>query len=332
VGEAPVLDFDNSESFAGIHMMTLMCWPDPAERKSRLSTYAAVSLDDPLTKMISEALLAVGNLESPTRDNVEHVIETFTDMPLARQWLKDFVDSFEPVLLQDGRQIATPFEHFLYFCRRPNVRDGLRGLPQNALRTVQEQLIEPAGGLGSLGRGPAYDDMIAEINALCDGHAMISGLVVALLACCEHNHADDFDPSFNRICFLLDASPEYKISTSTIKVMWPRWRAISPLWAGVIAEAGYQDPGATRFAGVLVIEERRERAIAYAQWFACYATHPRMDGKMPSLLDKQEVVKFETSIQALRPPLPPLERAAADIARSYTTKLVKKSLRTKKIR
>jgi hypothetical protein len=271
----------------------------------------------------------LSDLANPSPSTLNRILKSYFDDPIVYSKFWKLIDSFEPLFLPDGQQIATSFQHFIAFYQSPKVRETLRATPKNARRDVEEELWQPSGGFATVAHGPSISDMNSEIAAHCKGRASLAGLVVALAARCDHNHAAEFDASLNRICFLLDSSAEIKTSTSSIKTAWPLWRQVSPLWAGVMAESGYRPPNIKELCAILHVEERRARAIAYARWFASFTTRPRANGTLPPLINPEEVMKFETPIAECRPPLPPLGSSLREIARSYKTNIVETGIQKK---
>jgi hypothetical protein len=316
----PILNFDHSGVVGYFHFVTFMRWPDPSERVLRLATYGASLLDQQLSERFFEGLIALSDdpaAQEGRQYGLSSLARLLKEFSLFSKFHVDFMNMIEsrfPPVTISGHNISS-FERFLDALRHPEVRESLRaGIWEWRLEAVLG-LVVPSGGFDAVANGPAYDEINREIGEAWTGHPYYAGLALSLIARAEEAHRSDFAASFNRICFLMDNQKKYKVSTRTIKEAWSKWKALSPLWAGAIAELDHKRPSNHELNTFLADENRRARAIAYAQWFARFATGRRADATLPPLIDEREVMRFETLVAEAKPPLPAMDSEDVDLER-----------------
>ena len=325
LSEAPTLDFGGVSTFAHFVLTALMCWPEPAERKLRMATLATFELGNGATRapQFIDRLIALSDTPNPKRSTADLIIRSMTPSKTMQSRWWSYIDKVAEALPEDILPNASSFERFMALCRIPEYREGLRQTCFKYTESVCDELLDPSGGFSAAAAGPEYGKMMSEIEDACQSYPMLAGLVVALAARLAHNHAD-LTVSLNRVCFVLDSLKDVKASTTTIKASWPKWRGVAPLWAGAIAENGYQPLDLQTLLDIHMDRERRTRMIGYSRWFAGFAASPRAEGGPEPLVPPVEVVRFETPIEKQEPPLPPLEGAALDAAKTYKVEMVRK--------
>jgi hypothetical protein len=307
MSQPPVLDFDNSALFAYTHFITFMCWPDLKERKLRqakFATSAMAKVSDGIQTLFNQ-LIDLSDTRNPKFSTYEEIMISFAAKGFNSFLIEQFLSNLSKLW---NRKLARPvssFDALMQVSRIPEIREILLSGWKEAFDATEAELFLPSGGFLAATYGPSFKDVLSEIVRLCDGPPMLADLVVTLVARMHRNHSDEFTASVNRACFILDRFRNATASTTRIKEARRQWPHVAPLWAGVIAENDYQELNLQVLSDVASDADRRTRAISYARWFAEFATGYRAQINRQPVLSSTDVMRFQISVDAREPPLPP---------------------------
>jgi hypothetical protein len=286
-----------SSPLAGLHTLGLLCWPDKVDQEQRLiaaRNWLRRCYDIRMTEVTEKALL--------------HLLDEREALDL-RQALSilnvsvDPAEFFAPFALasDEGGTAEDGFWRFL------GVSPGFHRLrPEPPL--WQATRFKPGDlpdDLHEYGFANALDHTIVQ-------DPMLAGLGLLFVAAAKRSPSGRFG-SLNGAWKIINQqkvlSRDWE-STSLFKV-WSAWCPMSPLWAGILAEARCWDGGKLRdltkleaaVIQTISIKTQRDRAYAYAKWFVTEIAPKRAVGSKIPLIATDIIIRLSETIVALAPDL-----------------------------
>jgi hypothetical protein len=152
---------------------------------------------------------------------------------------------------------------------------------------------------------------------------MFAGLSFYLIATIDRHH-NDLPLSYNETYRIFSATFD-RLRVKSVdwqKTRLPRWHAVAPLWAGVLAEADCWlddalldiDRFAREFYDLIKVDDRRRRVMSYGAWFSNFVVEHPSDNIRRR---QDQIIRFPDSVQPIEPILRPLAGRALAAARRY---------------
>lgn len=323
VSKPPIIEFDPTSSSATIRLLVQMCWPEPEEANARLAAFGLGLLGS--HGGWRDFLLALSELadrQEVSRQEMSDLMRAHGFVPEVAKRLWLFIDSFgeRDVALPEPDE---PLKLFLAFCRRPDVQRALRGSVLEDHIKFASEVLESGGGFAAAAEAPPVSQIKNDIGQFLNGAPMLAGLVLTLIARIDKHHAP-LTPSLNRACDVIEKMTRLRAPTRRVKADWTDWRPLAPIWAAVIAAAGYEADDPHSLYSAIIAQDGPARIVAYAKWFAEYASHQRSPNASEVLIPAREVVRLNVDVPLLEPDRPPLSDADLGAARLYQAATIRK--------
>jgi hypothetical protein len=300
-----------------------MCnWSDD-ERRKRAANIGAASLGQlsdevvPLCRRILEVSADEG---IPSPGTLDKVVLACVGNPSR---VREYVYAFMETASRAARSKPDFFdgvdgeEAFWRLCHLPRYRELLHNADAFFAVLLGGELIIPNGGFASIAAAPGIDRIETEVSSAINGDACAAGLLLIAIAVL-HKHHPEMSASLNRAVFILSSRKVMGDRARTERSLigaWKKWRAVAPLWAGVIVASGGWSQ--QQIMGMLLSDEELRQAIAVAKWFASFGTRHKPDRAARPIIPNHEVMEFPADLEEEEPNLLPLKGAWLDEARSY---------------
>jgi hypothetical protein len=323
-----VIDFDINGFFAPWRTIAIMCWPDVADRRSRLATMGINFLGEAETvfdKFLKRAAQAAAE-GIPARGSLDKLISECSGDSKHRRLIRKFAEDIGRAAASPGLQGIDPEKLFwVYLSYRP----AREAFPYILISSVKSGLIDPCGGFTAVGREASLDTIAADFAKSLVGSPMLAGMVFVVLASLRAQWPEL--ASKNVACELIEGGTKVeggmeiesgmKIDSvkrgkdSTTRA-WRRWSVVGPLWAGMLSEAGCVD-GTWQYLGtqleatilqVIATDERRGRAFGFAKWYRDEIALRGSARRPEPLLTAGTVIGLPDSIAAIEPTFEPIPK------------------------
>jgi hypothetical protein len=323
----PVVDFLPGQPDSYIRALALMCWQEKHVRADRVAAIAAAVAGG--FRDFGNRLLGIieGNEIPPSGT----LFRLLGDDPILQKPALRFIAE---IIYRFGK---TDFDHigterdFWRLCHRDIVASYVDVMVSNfSTESLIADFIgrtDPEVGYAKVSGLPPYDVIMTEVTSLMLGNPMRAGLELILFETIRQNHDTEFQASLTLVREIIletvKIGPQ-RFGIRRQKEAWAKWKALSPLWAGILAEARPWHRETlidvysiqTLILKVLSNDERRLRAFEYAQWFRIRATsdaHKQFTAEY--LVAFEAIVRLPRYIKAIEPKLVPLSTSVLQKAR-----------------
>lgn len=195
-------------------------------------------------------------------------------------------------------------------------------------RTKARSVFHGNGGLTRVARAHGTENLEDKVQRVMDGEGAAVGRVLIYVATLWDLHPDS-RPSLNHAWAIFDAEvPEMRSAgvrglpsdRHNFINIWSKWKCVAHLHAGVQMMISEMSKAGIPLASDINPFEQTavlSTVLSWSKWFLEFATNFAPQNSRGTLLNMEDVIRIESPVISMRPPLQPLTEAQLQKVPSY---------------